>query len=243
MACTGFGQNIITAQTCISAGLALAGMIDKSIFNCHMTNLDIQALLGEEFSDRTSRTPGNNILVGDGLQALAFEWVVDTPDLAPLQQVQLVKLLSKSVGFDGMVGGQAMDIAAEGQSLAPVELAQVHARKTGALIEASVVAGAICANATDAQRVSLSTFAQRIGLAFQVMDDVLDVTATSEELGKTAGKDIDAEKSTYVASMGIEGARDYAETLLSEALEALNEFGDAASELKQLGHLMVHRFF
>ena len=75
------------------------------------------------------------------------------------------------------------------------------------------------------------------------MDDVLDVTVTSEELGKTAGKDIDAEKSTYVASMGIEGARDYAETLLSEALEALNEFGDAASELKQLGRLMVHRSF
>ena len=73
------------------------------------------------------------------------------------------------------------------------------------------------------------------------MDDVLDVTATSEELGKTAGKDVDAEKSTYVASMSIEGARDYAETLLSEALEALNEFGDAASELKQLGCLMVHR--
>ena len=183
------------------------------------------------------------ILVGDGLQALAFEWIVDTPDLAPLQQVQLVKLLSKSVGFDGMVGGQAMDIAAEGQSLAPVELAQVHARKTGALIEASVVAGAICANATDAQQASLSTFAQRIGLAFQVMDDVLDVTATSEELGKTAGKDIDAKKSTYVASMGIEGARDYAETLLSEGIAALNEFGDAASELKQLGGLMVHRSF
>jgi geranylgeranyl pyrophosphate synthase len=183
------------------------------------------------------------ILVGDGLQALAFEWIVDTPDLTPLQQVQLVKLLSKSVGFDGMVGGQAMDIAAEGQSLAPAELAQVHARKTGALIEASVVAGAICANATDVQQVSLNTFAQRIGLAFQVMDDVLDVTATSEELGKTAGKDIDAEKSTYVASMGIEGARDYAETLLSEAIDALNEFGDAASELKQLGHLMVHRSF
>ena len=183
------------------------------------------------------------ILVGDGLQALAFEWIVDTPDLTPLQQVQLVKLLSKSVGFDEMVGGQAMDIAAEGQSLVPGELAQVHARKTGALIEASVVAGAICASANDAQQASLSTFAQRIGLAFQVMDDVLDVTATSEELGKTAGKDIDAEKSTYVASMGIEGARDYAETLLSEAIEALNEFGDAALELKQLGRLMVHRSF
>ena len=136
-----------------------------------------------------------------------------------------------------------MDIAAEGQSLVPAELAQVHARKTGALIEASVVAGAICSSANDAQQASLSTFAQRIGLAFQVMDDVLDVTSTSEELGKTAGKDIYAEKSTYVASMGIEGARTYAETLLTQAIDALDEFGDAASELKQLGRLMVHRSF
>lgn len=136
-----------------------------------------------------------------------------------------------------------MDIAAEGQSLKTVELEQVHARKTGALIEAAVMAGALCADATDEEQASLRTFAKKIGLAFQVMDDVLDVTATSEELGKTAGKDIDAEKSTYVASMGIEGARNYAGTLLNEAITALDQFGDAAIELKQLGRLMVHRSF
>jgi geranylgeranyl pyrophosphate synthase len=183
------------------------------------------------------------ILVGDGLQALAFEWIVDTPELTAKQQVQLIKLLSKSVGFDGMVGGQAMDIAAEGQSLEASELAQVHARKTGALIQAAVVAGAICANASDEQQVVLGLFAQRIGLAFQVMDDVLDVTATSEELGKTAGKDVRADKSTYVTSLGIEGARNYAEALLKEAIDALDVFGDAAFELKKLGRLMVHRSF
>ena len=225
------------------AGEAIEFLHTYSLIHDDLPSMDDDDLRRGKPTVHKAYDEATAILVGDGLQALAFEWIVDTPDLTPLQQVQLVKLLSKSVGFDGMVGGQAMDIAAEGQSLAPAELAQVHARKTGALIEASVVAGAICANATDVQQVSLNTFAQRIGLAFQVMDDVLDVTATSEELGKTAGKDIDAEKSTYVASMGIEGARDYAETLLSEAIDALNEFGDAASELKQLGHLMVHRSF
>ena len=225
------------------AGEAIEFLHTYSLIHDDLPSMDDDDLRRGKPTVHKAYDEATAILVGDGLQALAFEWIVDTPDLTPLQQVQLVKLLSRSVGFDGMVGGQAMDIAAEGQSLAPVQLAQVHARKTGALIEASVVAGAICANATDAQQASLSTFAQRIGLAFQVMDDVLDVTATSEELGKTAGKDIDAEKSTYVASMGIEGARDYAETLLSEALDALDEFGDAASELKQLGRLMVHRSF
>ena len=227
----------------IRAGEAIEFLHTYSLIHDDLPSMDNDDLRRGKPTVHKAYDEATAILVGDGLQALAFEWIVDTPDLTPYQQVQLVKLLSKSVGFDGMVGGQAMDIAAEGQSLARVELAQVHARKTGALIEASVVAGAICASATDAQQVLLSAFAQRVGLAFQVMDDVLDVTATSKELGKTAGKDIGAEKSTYVASMGIEGARNYAETLLYEAIDALHEFGDAASELKQLGRLMVHRSF
>ena len=227
----------------IRAGEAIEFLHTYSLIHDDLPSMDNDDLRRGKPTVHKAYDEATAILVGDGLQALAFEWIVDTPDLTPYQQVQLVKLLSKSVGFDGMVGGQAMDIAAEGQSLARVELAQVHARKTGALIEASVVAGAICASATDAQQVLLSAFAQRVGLAFQVMDDVLDVTATSKELGKTAGKDIGAKKSTYVASMGIEGARNYAETLLYEAIDALHEFGDAASELKQLGRLMVHRSF
>ena len=194
-----------------------------------------QPTLHKQFDEATA------ILVGDGLQALAFEWIVDTPELGADQQVQLIKLLSHSVGFDGMVGGQAMDIAAEGESVDVTHLEQVHARKTGALIVAAVMAGAICAGATTAQETALTIFAKRVGLAFQVMDDVLDVTATSEELGKTAGKDIDAEKSTYVGSMGVDAARAYADRLLQEALDALGSFGAAAEELKQIGQAMVHR--
>jgi geranylgeranyl pyrophosphate synthase len=227
----------------VRAGEAIEFLHTYSLIHDDLPSMDDDDLRRGKPTVHKAYDEATAILVGDGLQALAFEWIVDTPDLSPQQQVQLIKLLSNSVGFDGMVGGQAMDIAAEGQSLKPAELAQVHSRKTGALIEASVLAGAICANATDLQQFALRTFARRIGLAFQVMDDVLDVTATSEELGKTAGKDIDAHKSTYVASMGIEDAGNYAEALLSEAIDALDGFGDAALELKQLGKLMVHRSF
>ena len=181
------------------------------------------------------------ILVGDGLQAFAFEWVTEAEGLSDTQKIQLVKLLSKSVGFDGMVGGQAMDIAAEGQSLDVAALEEVHLRKTGALIEASVLAGAICADATETQIAALHQFSKNIGLAFQVMDDVLDVTASSETLGKTAGKDIAAEKSTYVACMGVDDARAYANQLLDEALALLTPFGEAADSLSALSRLLVHR--
>ena len=181
------------------------------------------------------------ILVGDGLQAFAFEWVSETDGLSDTQKIQLVKLLSKSVGFDGMVGGQAMDIAAEGQSLDVAALKEVHLRKTGALIEASVLAGAICADATETQIAALHQFSRNIGLAFQVMDDVLDVTASSETLGKTAGKDIAAEKSTYVACMGVDDARAYANQLLDDALALLTPFGEAADSLSALSRLLVHR--
>ena len=181
------------------------------------------------------------ILVGDGLQAFAFEWVTETEGLSDTQKIQVVKLLSKSVGFDGMVGGQAMDIAAEGQSLNVAALKEVHLRKTGALIEASVLAGAICAEANETQTAALHQFSRNIGLAFQVMDDVLDVTASSETLGKTAGKDIAAEKSTYVACMGVDDARAYANQLLDEALALLTPFGEAADSLSALSCLLVHR--
>ena len=181
------------------------------------------------------------ILVGDGLQAFAFEWVTETEGLSDNQKIQLVKLLSKSVGFDGMVGGQAMDIAAEGKSLDVAALKEVHLRKTGALIEASVLAGAICAGVTENQTAALHHFSRNIGLAFQVMDDVLDVTASSETLGKTAGKDIAAEKSTYVACMGVDKARAYANQLLDEALALLTPFGEAADSLSALSRMLVHR--
>ena len=181
------------------------------------------------------------ILTGDGLQAAAFQHLVSIESLSDTQRVDLVGVISKAVGFDGMVGGQALDLAAEHQALEADALQNIHRLKTGALIAASAEAGAICANASTAQRQALVEFATAIGLAFQVTDDVLDVTGDSESLGKTAGKDIKAEKSTYVSALGLAGAKEEADRLLSAALEALDIFGDRADPLRALARQMVHR--
>ena len=181
------------------------------------------------------------ILTGDGLQAAAFQHLVSIESLSDTQRVDLVRVISKAVGFDGMVGGQALDLAAEHQALEADALQNIHRLKTGALIAASAEAGAICANASTAERQALVEFATAIGLAFQVTDDVLDVTGDSESLGKTAGKDIKAEKSTYVSALGLAGAKEEADRLLNAALEALDIFGDRADPLRDLARQMVHR--
>ena len=181
------------------------------------------------------------ILAGDGLQAMAFEQLASIDELSPSVRVELISLISHAVGPNGMVGGQALDLAAEGSPIDHSALTQIHRLKTGALIEAAIIGGALSANASEWQISALRHFAEKIGLAFQVMDDVLDVSSNSAMLGKTAGKDAVAQKSTYVALLGLEGARDEAESLLSSALSALKPFAEAGSDLAALAQQMVRR--
>ena len=230
-----------TLQSATRVGEAIECLHTYSLIHDDLPSMDNDDLRRGKPTLHRAFDEATAILVGDGLQAFAFEWVSETDGLSDTQKIKLVKLLSKSVGFDGMVGGQAMDIAAEGKSLDVSALKEVHLRKTGALIEASVLAGAICGEANAAQIEALGRFSRNIGLAFQVMDDVLDVTASSETLGKTAGKDIAADKSTYVACMGVDAARAYANDLLNEALALLSPFGQAADALIALSRLLVHR--
>lgn len=230
-----------TVQSATRVGEAIECLHTYSLIHDDLPSMDNDDLRRGKPTLHRAFDEATAILVGDGLQAFAFEWVSETDGLSDTQKIKLVKLLSKSVGFDGMVGGQAMDIAAEGKSLDVSALKEVHLRKTGALIEASVLAGAICGEANAAQIEALGRFSRNIGLAFQVMDDVLDVTASSETLGKTAGKDIAADKSTYVACMGVDAARAYANDLLNEALALLSPFGQAADALIALSRLLVHR--
>jgi geranylgeranyl pyrophosphate synthase len=230
-----------TLQSATRVGEAIECLHTYSLIHDDLPSMDNDDLRRGKPTLHRAFDEATAILVGDGLQAFAFEWVSETDGLSDTQKIKLVKLLSKSVGFDGMVGGQAMDIAAEGKSLDVSALKEVHLRKTGALIEASVLAGAICGEANAAQIEALGRFSRNIGLAFQVMDDVLDVTASSETLGKTAGKDIAADKSTYVACMGVDAARAYANDLLNEALALLSTFGQAADALSALSRLLVHR--
>ena len=230
-----------TVQSATRVGEAIECLHTYSLIHDDLPSMDNDDLRRGKPTVHRAFDEATAILVGDGLQAFAFEWVSETDGLSDTQKIKLVKLLSKSVGFDGMVGGQAMDIAADGKSLDVSALKEVHLRKTGALIEASVLAGAICGEANAAQIEALGRFSRNIGLAFQVMDDVLDVTASSETLGKTAGKDIAADKSTYVACMGVDAARAYANDLLNEALALLSTFGQAADALSALSRLLVHR--
>lgn len=181
------------------------------------------------------------ILVGDGLQAAAFGLIAEDQTLSPEQRVSLIAVIAQAVGFGGMVGGQALDMAAEKQTLTLEQLQRVHAQKTGALVTAAVVGGAICGGATEQDRAQLGRFAELIGLAFQVTDDILDVTASSDALGKTAGKDMTAQKSTYVRYLGLDGARTEASRLLSEALACLAPYGERANLLAELARAMVNR--
>lgn len=181
------------------------------------------------------------ILVGDGLQALAFERIATCAPLSIEQRLALVALLSRAAGFAGMVGGQAMDMAGEQQALGIEQLRALHALKTGALITAALEAGGLCANANAGQTTALRDFGAAIGLAFQVTDDILDVTQDSATLGKTAGKDIDAAKSTYVACLGLEGAKNEADRLRVAANNALTLFGEQADQLRRLADKIVNR--
>jgi geranylgeranyl diphosphate synthase type II len=162
------------------------------------------------------------ILAGDALQTLAFTTLTEAPAIESDTKVQALRLLSNNSGWKGMVGGQARDMSAEGEKLSLTELQALHSAKTGALITASVQIGALVGGATSEQFVLLTEFANRIGLAFQVIDDVLDMTQSTEHLGKPAGSDTKADKNTYPALMGLIQAQEHAEALLMEALPLLD---------------------
>jgi geranylgeranyl pyrophosphate synthase len=181
------------------------------------------------------------ILVGDGLQARALELLADAPGIDADTRIELVRTLSAAAGLRGMVGGQAIDVGAVDQAIDGEHLETMHALKTGALIRASVAMGALAVGASEEQLAALDDFADAIGLAFQVCDDILDATSDSETLGKRAGADEALHKPTYVSTLGVEAAREKAETLLAEARSALSNFGDDAALLREIADFIVHR--
>ncbi len=190
------------------------------------------------------------MLAGDAMQALAFE--VLTPDtdegagVPPELQARLARILARASGQSGMAGGQAIDLASVGQPLDGATLRDMHRRKTGALLRASVQMGAACGGLQPGSTAweALTDYGHAMGLAFQIVDDVLDATQPSDTLGKTAGKDADANKPTFVSLLGLEGARQEAELLLTQALAALARTGlsaQATQPLADLAQRIVHR--
>ncbi len=163
------------------------------------------------------------MLAGDAMQALAFEVLTPEEGMAPALQARLCALLARAAGFAGMAGGQAIDLASIGQSLDEPTLRDMHRRKTGMLLQASVMMGAACGKASAATLAALNDYGAALGLAFQVVDDILDVTQESATLGKTAGKDQQDNKPTYVTVLGLEPARQLARDLRLQALQALSD--------------------
>jgi farnesyl diphosphate synthase len=182
------------------------------------------------------------MLAGDAMQALAFEVLTPDEGVEPVVQARLCALLARAAGHAGMAGGQAIDLASVGKPLSEDVLRDMHRRKTGALLQASVLLGAACAPCPPGALRALSDFGAAIGLAFQVVDDVLDVTQASEVLGKTAGKDVEQNKPTYVQLMGLQGARAYALELRAQARDALAGSGLASTQtLSMLADKVVDR--
>jgi farnesyl diphosphate synthase len=185
------------------------------------------------------------LLAGDALQTLAFELLTpEDSDIPARVQARLCGLLSRAAGHAGMAGGQAIDLASVGQRLSADELRQMHRRKTGALLEASVVMGAVAAQASHATVQHLLRYGRALGVAFQVVDDILDVTADSQTLGKTAGKDAAQDKPTFVSLMGLRESQNYAQELLSQAQASLRHSGLSETRaLQALADKLVNRAF
>ncbi|MBE9109429.1 polyprenyl synthetase family protein [Nodosilinea sp. LEGE 07298] len=185
------------------------------------------------------------ILAGDGLLAYAFEHVAtQTRGAAPEQMLRVIAGLGKAVGGEGLVGGQIVDLASEGNPDVTLEtLTYIHNHKTAALLEISVTSGAMLAGASDDDVNHLRQYAQRIGLAFQIVDDILDITSTPETLGKSVGKDITAQKVTYPSLWGLEESRHQANQLIEAAKESLAGFGDLRLPLLAIADYIVARTY
>jgi len=184
------------------------------------------------------------ILAGDALQCLAFEQLTQLSDLPAEVSLKLVAMLANYGGCNGMVTGQAIDLSATGNLLELEQLKQMHALKTGALIEASILMGALVTHqANSEQLAALKEFAQAIGLAFQIQDDIIDVESSTEQLGKQQGSDRSNGKSTYTSILGVEAARSQAADLYQHSMACLEPFGERAGSLRSIASFIVNRAY
>ena len=181
------------------------------------------------------------LLAGDGLLTLAFEVMLEQKNVEPAVLVETVREIAMCAGKDGMVGGQTLDLAAEGKKITHEEMKTLHEAKTGALFLAAVRSGARLGGASSEAMVALTKFAELFGLAFQISDDILDVVGNAQEMGKATGSDSKLEKSTYVTLYGLAVAEKMAEDTLQEAMNCLTMFGDKAEPLREITKMMDKR--
>jgi geranylgeranyl diphosphate synthase, type II len=183
------------------------------------------------------------ILAGDALLAYAFQVIAQTEAVPAQRVLEVVRRLGLAASAMGLVGGQVVDIESEGKQISLETLQYIHEHKTGALLEISVVSGALLGGASSPQVELLSSYAHKVGLAFQIIDDVLDITATDEQLGKTAGKDLAQAKATYPSFWGVEASQAKAQQLIAEAKAILKPFGEKAVILEHLADFITQRHY
>lgn len=238
-ACEAVGGN---AQAALRAACAVELIHAYSLVHDDMPCMDNDVMRRSKPTVHVRFGEARALLAGDALQALAFELLTPEEGVPPAMQARLCRELARAAGADGMAGGQAIDLASVGLQLSEDQLRQMHRLKTGALLQASVVMGAVCGQTPEGTLRALSDYGAAMGLAFQVVDDVLDVTQDSATLGKTAGKDAASDKPTYVSLMGLEAARAHAEALRAQALAALAASGLTDTRaLAALADMVVRR--
>lgn len=239
-ACEAVGGN---GQAALRAACAVELIHAYSLVHDDMPCMDNDVLRRGKPTVHVKFGQAQALLAGDALQALAFEFL--TPEDGSVDaatQARLCRMLAQAAGFQGMAGGQAIDLASVGMPLNSQQLHEMHRLKTGALLEASVMMGAACGTVAPAAWQALRDYGAAVGLAFQVVDDILDVTADSATLGKTAGKDAAQDKPTFVSLMGLEASKAYAQQLLARALAGLDASGLARTEaLRALADMLVNR--
>ena len=227
---------------CEAAAVAVECIHVYSLVHDDMPAMDNDSLRRGKPTCHVQYDEPTALLVGDALQTLAFDVLSTATALSPARQIRMINVLAKASGSVGMAGGQAIDLANVGVDLSQIQLEQMHGWKTGALIRAAVALGALsCPDLDDNALAALDNYATKLGLAFQVIDDVLDCEADTATLGKTAGKDAEANKPTYVKLMGLTAAREYANTLIQQAIDALQLFDERADRLRQLAEFVVIR--
>ncbi|RTL23027.1 MAG: polyprenyl synthetase family protein [Burkholderiales bacterium] len=237
--CESVGGNVFAAMR---AACAVELIHAYSLVHDDMPCMDDDVLRRGKPTTHVAFGEAQAMLAGDAMQALAFEVLTPDEGIEPALQARLCSLLARAAGYDGMAGGQAIDLASVGKPLDETTLRDMHRRKTGVLLQASVLMGAACGPLSAVARQSLSDYGAALGLAFQVVDDILDVTQDSALLGKTAGKDQEANKPTYVSVLGMEPARALAQQLRSQAKAALEASGLADTRwLSLLADCVVER--
>ena len=237
-ACTGFGGRL---EDALAPACAVEYIHAYSLVHDDLPAMDDDELRHGLPSCHVTYGEATAILAGDALQALAFETLARAPGATAELRVAAVQTLGKACGWTGLVGGQSFDLATSGKRLALGRLRELHAAKTGALIRAAVELGALFAAADERQLALAGDFAGRIGLGFQIVDDILDVTQPTATLGKPAGSDEKAGKTTYPALLGAASAREQAQSLLHEALEILKQADLRNGLLAELGRLAIER--